>query len=343
LGVKIKDILEIQTIDFPHLSNKKIAIDAANALYQFLAIIQPTTGLPLMDNQKRITSHLSGLFYRTIRLIENGIKPIYVFDGKPPEFKAKTIQDRRIERESAYQHWRDAINRGDVKEARKYGQAAHRLTKEMVQEAKELLWAMGVPIVQAPTEGEAQASFMATRKDVYAVASQDFDSLLFGAPLIIRNLSLSERRRIPRTNEYIKVEPELVDTFKNLQRLNITREQLIDIALLVGTDFNAGIKGIGAKTALKLVLKYGNFEAIVEGESLEFERSMEELQQIKNFFLQPEVLDEYNIKSTKVDSYSIKKILVEEHQFSIDRIEKAIKRLVKESAKKQQTNLEKWF
>jgi flap endonuclease-1 len=343
LGVKIKDILEVQTIDFSFLNGKTIAIDAANALYQFLSIIQPTTGLPLMDSQKRVTSHLSGLFYRTINLIERGIKPIYVFDGKPPALKQQTIKDRKEGRESAYEQWKEALDKGDVEAARKYGQAAHRLTRDMVKDAKELLNAMGVPIVQALTEGEAQGAFMATKKDIYAVASQDYDSLLFGAPLIVRNLSLAEKRRIPRTNQYIKVEPELINTVDNLERLKITREQLIDIGILVGTDFNDGVKGVGAKTALKLVLKYGDLETILEEKSYEIENTIEELQQIRNFFLQPEIIEDYDIQYTKVNVSSIKNILVEEHEFSLQRVEKALKRLEKQLAKKGQTKLEKWF
>ncbi|MFX1296625.1 MAG: flap structure-specific endonuclease, partial [Promethearchaeota archaeon] len=226
MGVKIKNILDMETINFSELKGKYIAIDAANALYQFLSIIQPNTGLPLMDSQKRITSHLVGLFNRTINFVEKEIRPIYVFDGKPPVFKKETIEERRVARESAYKEWQIAIERGDMETARKYGQSAHRLTRDMVREAKELLIAMGLPIVQASTEGEAQASYMVIKKMAWAVASQDFDSILFGAPILVRNLSLAEKRRIPKKNEYIKVEPQKIDVLKNLTRLKISREQL---------------------------------------------------------------------------------------------------------------------
>ncbi len=343
VGVKIKNLLEPEPIDFDRLKGKYIAIDAANALYQFLSIIQPTTGLPLMDSQKRITSHLSGLFYRTINLVEKGIKPIYVFDGKPPAFKAKTIQERKADRENAYEQWKIALEIGDMESARKYGQAAHKLTREMVDDAKKLLNAMGIPIVQAPTEGEAQAAFMVLKKDVWAVASQDYDALLFGAPLIVRNLSLAEKRRIPRTKQYIKVEPELVDAIKNLQRLNISREQLIDIAILVGTDFNKGIKGVGAKTALKLIQKHKDLETVIKEKGFEFEKSEEELWEIRNFFLHPEVTEEYSLEIKKPNVDAINTLLIDEHQFNPTRVEKALKRLEKAFLKKKQMKLEKWF
>ena len=343
MGVKIKSLLEIHTIVFEDLKGKLIAIDAANALYQFLAIVQPSTGTPLMDNKQRVTSHLSGLFYRTINLVEKDIQPIYVFDGKPPKFKAKTIEGRREDRENAYEQWKAAIEIGDVETARKFGQSAHRLTREMVEESKQLLGAMGIPIVQAPTEGEAQASFMVGRKDVYAVASQDFDSILFGAPKLIRNLSIAETRRIPKTDQKIKVEPEFIISAETFEKLNISREQLIDIAILIGTDFNKGVRGVGAKTALKLILEYKDLKTTIQEKSLQFEESEEELQEIKNFFLQPQVVEDFTIEFKNVNANAIKKLLIDEHQFDPDRVDKGLKRLEKGFSKKQQMKLEKWF
>ncbi|NVM29847.1 MAG: flap endonuclease-1 [Candidatus Helarchaeota archaeon] len=343
MGVKIKDLLEIEKITFSELKGKIVTVDAANTIYQFLSIIQPTTGLPLMDDKKRITSHLSGIFYRNINLIEKNIKPIYVFDGKPPKLKGRTIKERRAGREDAYKQWKTAIEEGDIEAARKYGQAAHRMTSEIVAESKKLLTAMGIPIVQAPSEGEAQASFMIGKDNIWAVASQDFDSILFGAPRVIRNLSLSERRRIPRTNQYIRVEPELINSSETFQNLKISREQLIDIGILVGTDFNMGIKGVGAKTALKLILKYKDLKTVIKEKAFEFDRTEEELEEIRNFFLQPHVHRDYKIEFKKHDPHLIKTILINEHQFSSDRVNKGLKRIEKVRAVKQQRSLDKWF
>lgn len=343
MGVKIRTLLEVHNILFEDLKGKLIAIDAANALYQFLSIIQPTTGLPLMDDKNQVTSHLSGLFYRTINLVEKNIQPIYVFDGKPPKFKTETIEGRREDRENAYKEWVVAIEQGDMETARKYGQSAHRLTREMVEDSKRLLEAMGIPIVQAISEGEAQASAMVGKQGIYAVASQDFDSVLFGAPKLVRNLSLAETRRIPKSTQKIKVEPELIISEKTFEKLNISREQLIDIAILIGTDFNKGIKGVGAKTALKLILEYGDLKTVIREKSLEFEESEEDLQEIKDFFLQPQVNEEYTIEFKSQNSDLIRKILIDEHQFDLDRVDKGMKRLEKGFSKKQQTKLEKWF
>ena len=355
MGVKIRKILDIEIgkgttkeklikkIDFSDLKGKCVTVDAANVIYQFLSIIQPTTGLPLMDSKKRITSHLSGLFYRNINLIEKEIKPIYVFDGKPPKLKSKTIQERRKTREEAYKQWKVAIEEGDVEAARKYGQAAHRMTSDIIKESKELLDAMGIPVIQAVTEGEAQATFMVGKNNVWAVASQDFDSVLFGAPRLVRNLSLAERRRLPRTNQYIRVEPELLISSEIYENLKISREQLIDIGILIGTDFNEGIKGVGAKTALKLIKNYKDLKTIIKEKSYEFNRTYEELEEIKNFFLNPDIIEDYKIEFKRPNPNLIRKILIDEFEFGQERVEKGIKRLEKMFATKQQKSLEKWF
>jgi flap endonuclease-1 len=202
---------------------------------------------------------------------------------------------------------------------------------------------MGIPIVQAPTEGEAQASFMVGRKDVYAVTSQDFDSILFGAPKLIRNLSIAETRRIPKTDQKIKVELEFIISAETFEKLNISREQLIDIAILIGTDFNKGVRVVGAKTALKLILEYKDLKTTIQEKSLQFEESEEELQEIKNFFLQPQVVEDFTIEFKNVNANAIKKLLIDEHQFDPDRVDKGLKRLEKGFSKKQQMKLEKWF
>ncbi|MHA1264798.1 MAG: flap endonuclease-1 [Candidatus Helarchaeota archaeon] len=350
MGVKIKPILEsvtdkklIKEIAFSDLSGQIIAVDAANTIYQFLTVIQ-SGGVPLKDSRGRITSHLSGIFYRNIRLIEMEIKPIYVFDGKPPELKSKTVQKRRERSKEARIKWQKALSEGDLEAARKYGQAARRITTEIIKDSKRLLKAMGIPYVQAVTEGEAQAAYMVGKNDVTAVASQDFDALLFGAPKLVRNLSLVGRRRSAGRNQYVEVVPELIESEEVFETLKLTREQLIDIAILIGTDFNEGIKGVGAKTALKLIRKYGNLKTILQKENFEFSRTEDELEQIRNFFLHPEVTDEYEVHFHRPNVELIKKILVDEHDFSLERIEKSLKRLEKMYYKlKTQKSLDRWF
>lgn len=240
MGVPIGDLVPRKEIDLENLYGKKIAIDALNAIYQFLSTIRQRDGTPLMDSKGRITSHLSGLFYRTINLMEAGIKPAYVFDGKPPEFKRKELEKRREAREEAELKWKEALAKGNLEEARKYAQRATKVNEMLIEDAKKLLQLMGIPIIQAPSEGEAQAAYMASKGDVYASASQDYDSLLFGAPRLIRNLTITGKRKMPGKDVYVEIKPELVVLDEVLKELKITREKLIELAILVGTDYNPG-------------------------------------------------------------------------------------------------------
>ncbi len=325
------------------LNGKSVALDAYNSLYQFLAAIRGEDGRPLMDSKGRVTSHLSGLFYRTINMLENGIKVAYVFDGKPPALKSKEIK-RRVEiKEKAKEKYEEALRKGDIEEARKYAQISARLTKEMVEEAKRLLEAMGVPWVQAPSEGEAQAAYMAKKGDVWASGSQDYDSLLFGSPRLVRNLTITGRRKLPGKRAYVTVEPEEITLQCVLDKLGITREQLIDIALLIGTDFNEGVKGVGPKTALRLVKTYGDLERILKSLGV---KDIDIYMEAKNIFLNPEVTDEYKLEWRPPDEKKIIEILVYEHDFNEERVKRAIERLRKawrEKIRYRQVGLDAFF
>ncbi|MCP8317219.1 MAG: flap endonuclease-1, partial [archaeon] len=238
MGVDLGEIIQRKKLSLDDLSGRIIAIDAYNALYQFLAVIRGEKGEPLMDRQRRITSHLSGLFYRSINLLEKGVKVVYVFDGEPPELKEAEIERRKRIKKEAIVRYEQAIRMGRMDEARKYAQMTSQLKDMMVEDAKRLLDYMGIAWVQAPSEGEAQAAYMAEKGHVWAAVSQDHDSLLFGAPRLVRNLTISGRRKLPSKYEYIEVEPEQIDLNQVISNLNITREQLVDIGILIGTDFN---------------------------------------------------------------------------------------------------------
>ena len=349
MGVNLKDLIPQEAVhvitDLKELKGRKVAIDAYNALYQFLAAIRQPDGTPLMDSRGRITSHLSGLFYRTINFMEAGIKPVYVFDGKPPELKAREIEERMKVREEAERKYKEAIARGKVEEARTYAQASSRLTNEMVEDAKKLLEAMGVPWVQAPSEGEAQAAYMASKGDVWAPASQDYDSILFGAPRLLRNLTISGRRKLPRKNVYVEVKPELIEVNELLRKLSLSREQLIDIAILLGTDYNPeGVKGVGPKTALKLIKTYGSLEKALG--SLPNASFPVPPTVIREAFLKPKVTDSYVIKWREPDEKRVIELLVKEHDFSETRVKNALERLKKayrENIKAGSKGLEAWF
>ncbi|MFX0107034.1 MAG: flap endonuclease-1, partial [Candidatus Hodarchaeota archaeon] len=278
----------------------------------------------LMDHQGRVTSHLSGLFYRNLNLLENGIRPVYVFDGEAPKLKAAEVERRKEIREAAREEWVLAKQEGRIEDARKAGQASSRLTPPMVEEAKSLLTALGIPAIQAPSEGEALAAQMTRAKIVWASASQDNDSLLYNCPRMIRNLSVSGRRRTSRSSSYKTIHPEIIDLDLNLRLLEITREQLIDIAILVGTDYNDGVKGVGARTALKLVKKHGALEQI----EAETDKNLDfPYQEIREIFLNPPKVDLEEPKFTEPVPSDVRRILCKEHNFSENRVEKSLERL----------------
>ncbi|MEM2034545.1 MAG: hypothetical protein QXL42_00195, partial [Candidatus Caldarchaeum sp.] len=235
MGVRLGDIIPEEAVEktsLKALSGKTIALDAYNILYQFIATIRGPDGRALMDRRGRVTSHLSGLFFRTLNFLQEKVKPVYVFDGRPPEMKRQTVEKRATARRTAGQLYEEALEAGDVEAARRYAQRAASLERYMVESSVDLLKAMGVPYVMAPAEGEAQAAFMAAKGVVYASGSQDMDSLLFGSPRLVRNLSVVGRRKLPRRNEYVVVEPEIIHLDKLLTSLGISRDQLIDIGLL---------------------------------------------------------------------------------------------------------------
>jgi flap endonuclease-1 len=343
LGVNLRDLVPKTTVSLAELSGRSIAIDAYNALYQFLAIIRQPDGTPLKDHMGRITSHLSGLLYRTSNLVELGIKPIYVFDGIPPALKEAEIKRRMQIKEEALIKYEQAIKEGRIEEARMYAQATSSLKDEMVNDAKRLLTVLGIPWIQAPSEGEAQAAHLVKRGDADFCASQDYDSLLFGAPRLVRNVTISGRRKLPRKNVYIEVIPEIVELEKVLRTLEITYEQLVDIGILVGTDFNPqGVKGLGPKTALKLVKEYGNLENLLP--HLETARFPVEPRKIKEIFLNPKVTDQYKIEWKTPDIKAVINFICRERDFSEERVRKAVEKMlkgIKESREK--TTLERWF
>ncbi|MFQ5712326.1 MAG: flap endonuclease-1 [Candidatus Geothermarchaeales archaeon] len=343
MGVNLRDLVPKNTVDLKSLSGKSIAIDAYNALYQFLAIIRQPDGTPLKDHTGRITSHLSGLLYRTSNLVEMGIKPVYVFDGVPPALKEVEIKRRMRVREEATVKYERALRAGRLEEARTYAQATSRLKDYMKEDAVRLLTLLGIPWVQAPSEGEAQAAHLAKKGDTDLCASQDYDSLLFGAPQLVRNVTISGRRKLPRKRVYIQVVPEIVELDRVLEELDITRQQLIDIGILLGTDFNPeGVKGIGPKTALKLIKQYGSLENLLP--TLKEAEFPVEPQRIREIFLHPEVTDHYQLVWKEPDTRGVIDFLCRERDFSKERVQKALDKMTEGLRKvKGKVTLEEFF
>ncbi|HUI23730.1 MAG TPA: flap endonuclease-1 [Nitrososphaerales archaeon] len=340
MGVDFGDSIPRERIQLEDISGWKLAVDAYNTLYQFLAIIRGMDGGHLKDSQGRVTSHISGLFYRNINLLELGIKLVYVFDGRPPELKMEEIRRRSEQRREARDQYLRALQSGDMVQARKYAEASTVLRRDMVADAKKLLDAMGIPWVDAPSEGEAQASAMAVEGTVRAVASQDHDSMVFGAPVLIRNVTISGKRRLPGKGIVVNVVPERIELSSVLASTGLTRDQLVDFAILLGTDFNPdGFEGVGPATALKYLKKYGRLEDISE---LRDPLRSVNYRAIRDLYLNPPVNKGVHPEWKPMDREKIISFLVGEHSFSRDRVEAAIAR-VQASEQTQSETLEKWF
>lgn len=342
MGVNLSPIVEARPIELSDLRGKTIAVDAYNTIFQFLSIIRQADGRPLCDEQGRTTSHLSGLLYRTANLIENGIEPSFVFDGKPSELKAGTIEERIARREKAKEEYEQALAEGDMKKAFSKAQQTSRMTPEILATSKELLTLMGVPVVQAPSDGEAQGAYMCLKGDVYASASQDFDSLLFGAPLLVRNLTITGRRKMPGKNVYRTVLPEIVDSQQMLTDLGITREQLVDACIMIGTDFNPGVQGIGPKKGLKLIQKHGTLEKVIEANGYDIPG----YEDVREIFLNGPKSDDYAVKQGVMDRDGVLDMMTG-YGFSEDRIRIVLDKIEAsrkaESDRRKQRSLDSWF
>ncbi len=340
MGLKLKELVIREKTKLESFSNKVIAVDAYNAIYQFLASIRGPDGMQLTDSEGRITSHLSGLLYRNINFLSLGIKPVYVFDGKPPSLKTTEIERRRQIKRDATVKYEKAIAAGEMEEARKYAQQTTSMKDGMVKESKQLLGYFGIPYIDAPSEGEATAAHLTKTGQAYAAASQDFDSILLGAKRLIRNFTNSGRRKIPNRNTYIEIEPEIIETAKTLESLQVTPEQLVDIGILIGTDFNPdGFERVGPKTALKMIKQHSRLEDIPQ---IQEQLQKIDYEQIRKIFLEPEVAEVDEIIFGKVNYEGITKYLVQERSFSEDRIQSSLNRLRKAIEKKSQ-NLDQWF
>lgn len=338
MGLQISEIVQKKEISFDQLKGKKIAVDSSQMLYQFLTSIRQRDGTPLMDDKGNITSHLVGIFSRISNLITRDIKLCFVFDGKPPILKVHEQEQREHRKRLAEEKLKKAVEEEDTDMMYRYSKQTVRLTKQMAEEAKELISALGLPVIQAPSEAEAQASFMCKNNDVWAVASSDFDSLLYGAPRIIQSLTLSSTKRIP-SGKTIKVVPTMIELKDVLNTLELDEKQLLALAILVGTDYNhGGVKGIGPKKALKLVKEKKTFNKIFDSIETDFD-----YKEIKQVFEKMPVEKKYNLEWKKIDEEKIKEILIDKHNFSEDRVENTLFKLREAEGAIKQKGLSDFF
>jgi len=333
MGTKITELMESKELSIEDLSGKIIVVDVFNQLYMFLSSIRQPDGSLLKDSHGDVTSHLNGLFYRFTKLMQHDIKFIFVFDGKAPDLKLKERARRAELKHEAEKKFEEAKEKEDLDEMKKYAARTSKLTKEMIASVKELISALGMPIVQAPAEGEAQAALIVKNKHAYASLSQDADSLLFGCPLVVKNLTLSGRRKQAGRLNYDSITPELISLDDTLQSLGITLDQLIIIAMLTGTDYNiGGIKGIGHKTALKLVKEYGHTEKDFDKLFIDYKWSEYfdyDWKDVFNIIKHTETTDDYDIRFMDVDDEKVVELLCQQHDFSEERVRKILDTLHK--------------
>ncbi len=325
MGVNLTPVVVRHPTSLAALGGRTVAVDGNLELYQFLSIMRMRDGRPLMDSHGRVTSHLNGLMFRTTRLLADfGIRPVFVFDGPPPDLKRAEIAKRREVRERARRDYEAAVAAGDLGTAWSKAVTSTRLTRAMVDEAKALLSYMGIPCVQAPSEGEAQAAFLARRGDVWAASSKDYDSLLFGAPRLVRFLAVGSSEFLPSQGRSRAVPPEVIDLEENLQALGLTREQLIDAAILVGTDFNPGVRGLGPKTAVRRIRAWGSLDAAPSELRAQLPANLAE---IRAFFRTPPVAGDVDLAAARPNPEAIRRFLCDDRDFSAERVDAALKLL----------------
>lgn len=337
MGLELAKLVTKKKVTFRSLLGNAITIDAYNAIYQFLALIRVRYGVPLKDRYGRVTSHLNGLLFRTTKLLEYDIKPVYVFDGRPPTPKMRVLEEREVKKREAEREWRDAVKKKDHRKAWAKAVQTSRLRGSMVDDSKALLDHMGIPWVQAPSEGEAQAAYMTQVGDAWASSSQDYDSLPFGAVRLVRNLTITGKKYYRKRPGYYRLEPELIVLSDILEKLGLTRSQLVDLCILMGTDYNEGIKGVGPVRAHQLIKRHGSAERALEKEHLDLEV---DLGGIRSIFLDPAVTEDYHLEWRRPDADELMTFLCEERDFSPKRVRSAVERLQKATREVKQSTLD---
>ncbi|KAJ3109091.1 Glucose-repressible alcohol dehydrogenase transcriptional effector [Phlyctochytrium planicorne] len=327
----------IKELSFNACFGRKVAIDASMALYQFLIAIR-RDGEQLTNETGEVTSHLKGLMDRTIRMVENGMKPVYVFDGKPPEMKSGELKKRLEKREDAEKQVVAAVESGDVETFDKFSKRTVKVTKEQNKECQRLLKLMGIPFVEAPCEAEAQCAALAKAGKVYAAGSEDMDTLTFGSAVLFRHLTFSESRKMP-VNEIVLE--------KVLQGLGLTMEQFIDMCILLGCDYCDSIKGVGPIKALNLIKEHKSIENILKVLDSKKYTVPEDwaYKEARELFLKPEVHDPETVDLVwqDADEEGIVEFLVGEKNFNEERVRASVKKLSKAKTGTVQGRLADYF
>ncbi|CAN0370486.1 flap endonuclease 1 isoform X1 [Lampetra fluviatilis] len=323
--------------DIKSYFGRKIAIDASMSIYQFLIAVRQD-GNTLTSEDGETTSHLVGLFYRTIRMIENGIKPVYVFDGKPPQLKSGELAKRAERRVEAEKQLVAAEEAGEVENVGKFSKRLVRVTRQHNDECKRLLRLMGVPYVEAPCEAEASCAALVKAGKVFATATEDMDGLTFGTGVLLRHLTASEAKKLPIQEFHFT---------KLLEEIKLSHDEFIDLCILLGCDYCETIRGIGPKRAIELVRQYKRIEAILQHiDTKKYPVPDNWLyQEARQLFLKPDVVDaeEVDLKWIEPDEEGLVAFMVQEKQFNEDRIRNGVKKLLKSKQGTTQVRMDDFF
>ena len=324
MGAPLTPLIEIEKIGLKGICGKVLAVDALNAVYQFLALVRAGTE-PLKNRRGLVTSHLVGIATRYSKLaLECQCGFVFVFDGPPHPLKAREIERRRELRRKAREEYERLLAEGKLDEAFSKAVVAVSVDEWTIESAKKLVQLMGFPVVEAPADAEAQAALIVSRGEAWAVSSQDWDSLLYGAPRLVRYVTLTGFEWLPSKQRARKLEPELAELEKVVRVLGITRRQLVEIAVLVGTDYNEGVEGVGPKTAYKLIKTYGSLDRLPASIRAKLPENYEEIVEL---FLNPLVKKDYALDFREPDREGLLSFLVDENDFSPSRAQTIVERL----------------
>ena len=325
MGCNLKDLATPTRVRLTDLAGQRVGIDAFLTAFQFLTTMRDRSpegdGMPLRAKDGRYVSHLMGFLQRTCTLLEAGIVPVYAFDGESPALKADELAARRTRRLEAEAQYAAARAAEDHRLAQKLAARIMHYSPEMVEETKTLLDLLGVPWVAAAAEGEAQAAIMAQRGHLDVVATQDWDALLYGSPVLVRHLMADG------TKSYGKViHAERIDLEQMREAIGLTQAQLVDLGIMIGTDFHPGIRGVGPKTGLKLLHKHGTLEEVCAAKGAEVPDNIDEVRAIFHDHPATET-DVESLRLGKVDMAGLTQFLQVERNFSQRRMDDAMERL----------------
>ncbi|KAE8148533.1 flap endonuclease 1 [Aspergillus avenaceus] len=332
----------IKAGDIKNHFGRKVAIHASMSIYSFLIAVR-SEGQQLMSDTGETTSHLMGMFYRTLRMVDNGIKPLYVFDGAPPKLKSGELAKRTARKAEATEAHEEAKETGTAEDIEKFSRRTVRVTREHNAECKRLLKLMGIPYIDAPTEAEAQCAVLARAGKVYAAASEDMDTLCFEAPILLRHLTFSEQRKEPIQEIHLN---------RALEGLDMDRQQFIDLCILLGCDYLEPIPKVGPNTALKLIKEFGSLEKVIEHMESDPKKKYVipedwPYQDARELFIHPDVRDashpECDFKWEAPDIEGLIEFLVKDKGFNEDRVRNGAARLQKTLKTAQQSRLEGFF